>query len=182
MSRRPNPSAINELRGNPGGRPVNTEEPKPPKGIPEMPKGMRPSAQREWRRMTVFLDSLGVLTVIDGKALAMYCDAYSDWEVAQKKCVTSGMWYDEPVLNKEGDVVGWKHKQAPWFNIKCANMKMMKSFLIEFGMTPASRAKLKIDKVKPSSEEEGLLSRDAAALKQPNDEPDLDAIDLSRVN
>lgn len=175
MSRRPKPTAIKLLEGNPGGRPINHEEPKVDIGCPEMPKGLRKTAQREWKRITRDLLTLGVLSVIDGKALAMYCDAYADWEQAQRKCVSDGMWYSEPVINSEGMVVGQKHKQAPWFNVKCTAMKMMKAYLIEFGLTPASRTKLKIEK-KSEAQDDALLSRDAAQVKAADD-VDLNSID-----
>jgi len=152
VSRRPKPTAIKELEGNPGGRPMNDMEPKPPKGVPEMPKELRPTAQREWRIMSGHLDMLGVLSVIDGKALAMYCDAYADWEVAQRKCVKDGMWTEEPIISKDGNLCGYKYKQAPWFNVKVTSQKVMKSYLIEFGMTPASRSKLKIERPKTTDD------------------------------
>ena len=152
MSNRPKPTALKELQGNAGHRPLNAQEPKPDVGCPEMPKGLRKTAQREWRRITADLLRLGVLTVVDGKALAMYCDAYADWEEAQRECVKEGLWVEEPIVNKDGCVVGYKKKQAPWFNIKIIAMKVMKSYLIEFGLTPASRTKLKIEKPQPTDE------------------------------
>jgi P27 family predicted phage terminase small subunit len=176
VSRRPKPTAIKVLEGNPGGRPLNTEEPKPKSGIPEMPKELRKTAQREWRRVSVDLDTLGLITVVDGKALAMYCDAYADWEVAQRECVKSGMWYEEPIVSKDGMVVGYKHKQAPWFNVKCMAMKMMKAYLIEFGLTPASRSKLKIEKKQDGTE---MPTREETRL--PDDDIDLNSIDETKV-
>ena len=181
MSRRPKPTAIKELEGNQSHRPLNPDEPKVDPGAPEMPKELRPAAQREWRRMVAFLMPLGVLTPIDGKALMMYCDSYADWEVAQRQCVKEGMWVEEPIVNKDGNIVGYKFKQAPWFNVKCAAEKIMKSNLIEFGMTPASRAKLHIPaKPKVDPAEDKLFSRDA--VPPANDEPNLDDIDETVVN
>lgn len=179
MSRRPKPTAIKLLEGNPGGRPINTEEPKVELGRPEMPKGLRKTAQREWKNITRELLTLGVLSVVDGKALAMYCDAYADWEEAQKQCVKEGMWYSEPVINSIGLVVGYKHKQSPWFNVKCTAMKMMKCFLIEYGLTPASRTKLKIEK-KSEAQDDALLSRDAAQSSSQAD-IDLSSIDETKI-
>lgn len=169
--RRPKPLAIKQLEGNPGGRPLNMDEPRAQRGIPEMPKGLRKTARREWGRITVDLDAIGVLTVVDGKALAMYCDAYADWEEAQRECVKKGLWYSEPIVADSG-VVGYKHKPAPWFNIKCAAMKMMKVYLIEFGLTPASRTKLKIEKPQQNGE---MPTREQTTL--PEQEISLDSID-----
>jgi P27 family predicted phage terminase small subunit len=176
MSRRPKPTAIKLLEGNPGKRPLNTEEPKPTTGIPEMPKELRPTARREWGRITLDLDALGVLSVVDGKALAMYCDAYADWEEAQRDCVRNGLVIETPVFNKNGDLAGYVKKENPSFNVKCKAIKTMKAFLIEFGLTPASRAKLKIEKPKP---EDGLPPRDMTPVG--SDDVDLNSIDETVV-
>jgi P27 family predicted phage terminase small subunit len=181
MSRRPKPTALKELEGNPGNRILNHEEPKPKLGYPERPRGLSFCAQREFGRICDLLNQLHLLAETDGKALAMYCDAYADWEDANRKCRADGNWTSEPIINKEGDVVGVKEKVAPWFMVKVTAMKVMKSYLIEFGLTPASRSKLKIEKSK-APEDEGLLSRDAAGAAQANDEPDLSAIDETVIN
>lgn len=174
--RRPKPNEIKQIEGNPGGRPLNLDCPKAPTGAPEMPKGMRKAAQREWKRITRDLLELGVLTIVDGKGLMGYCDAYADWEEAQRECVAEGLWIEEPIVNKEGNVVGYKKKAAPWFTIKYAALKTMKSFLIEYGLTPASRTKLKIEK-KPDGPT--FPTREESA--RTNDEPNLEDIDTSVV-
>lgn len=165
MSRRPKPTALKELAGNPGKRPLNASEPHPTKGIPEMPKGLAPAARREWHRITHDLMALGVLTVIDGKALAMYCDAYSDWQEAQRNCRKDGMWIDTPVLDKGNMPIQlndgrWMmvRKENAAFNIKCKAIKTMKAFLIEFGLTPASRSKLKMPKKEETDPMEDFLN------------------------
>jgi P27 family predicted phage terminase small subunit len=136
---------------------LNDAEPTPDKGCPEMPRGLSRCARREWHNITGQLETLGVLAVTDGKALAMYCDAYADWEQANKQCHKEGMWYSEPVVGATGMVVGFKHKQSPWFNVKVTAMKVMKSFLIEFGLTPSSRSKLRIEKKTPDAGDEAIL-------------------------
>jgi P27 family predicted phage terminase small subunit len=174
MSNRPKPNAIRKLEGNQGHRPLNNDEPKPDLGCPEMPRGLRKAARREWGRITKDLLKLGVLSVIDGKALAMYCDAYADWEEAQKDCVKFGLIIEEPIVSKDGMVVGYKKKPSPAFTVKCLAMKIMKSYLIEFGLTPASRAKLKIER-KPESED--LPTREETKL--PEDDIDIGSIDTT---
>ena len=159
--RRPKPTAIKELQGNPGHRPLNAQEPVAPKGEPEMPKGMLPAARREWKRIVPLLIKLGILSSIDGKALAAYCDTYAHWERARKDIEKYGLVIEEPVLDKFNNPIcvgaipglppeaGAKYlvklKQNPAVQIYATFGKMMKSFLIEFGLTPASRAKLKVE-------------------------------------
>jgi len=159
--RRPKPTALKELQGNPGHRPLNDKELAAPKGEPEMPKGMLPAARREWKRIVPILIKLGVLSQIDGKALAAYCDTYAHWEMARKDIDKYGLVVEEPVLDKFnnpiciGAIPGVPPEPGAQYLVKLkANpavsnyalfAKLMKSFLIEFGLTPASRAKLKVE-------------------------------------
>jgi P27 family predicted phage terminase small subunit len=177
--RRPIPTALNLLHNNPGNRALNHEEPQPRKGLPEMPKELRETARREWRLITADLEELGVLTVVDGKALAMYCDAYADWEETQRMCVEQGIVIDEGVYSKLGDLVGSKLKVNPAFTAKYIAMKTMKSFLIEYGLTPASRSRLKMGK-QEAADPEGVLTRAETPVLS-DDEVDLNSIDETRI-
>jgi P27 family predicted phage terminase small subunit len=192
--RRPKPTVLKELAGNPGHRPLNDSEPKPQLVAPEMPKGMARAARREWSRIVPALLQLGVLSNIDGKALAAYCDAYSMWEEARKDLHKNGLVQDTPVLDKEskpvfidgGDYQGedgtrmvlMVRKKNPAFEIYNSSAKLMKSFLIEFGLTPASRSKLKIEKkadADPMAKflgEEQQAAKDAAPLMFRTGKPD----------
>lgn len=165
------PSAIKELQGNAGHRPVNDDEPKPQVGVPEKPKGMLPAASREWERIVPELMRLGVLTVVDGKALAGYCDAYAYWEKARKDMDRHGLVCEEPVLNKEGDEIGTKLKANPAVAIYATMGKLMKTFLVEFGLTPASRSKLKVEKPKPADPMDQFLNGDKGSVTPAEPDP-----------
>ena len=98
----------------------------------------------------------------------------SDHNVLQ--CHKEGMWTKEPIVNKDGEVVGYKNKQAPWFAIKYIALKTMKAFLIEYGLTPASRTKLKIAP-KPDEDAEFPTREEMAQ----SDAPSLDSIDTTKI-
>ena len=68
--RKPKPTAIKELEGNPGKRPLNEAEPKPVKKAPSCPKWLEPEAKKEWRRLSKQLEQSGVLTEVDQAAFA----------------------------------------------------------------------------------------------------------------
>lgn len=163
--RRPKPTALKQLAGNPGHRPLNDMEVKPEKVAPECPKGMRRAAKREWYNMVPQLMALNVLTKVDGKALMAYCDAYADWEESQKDCVKNGLVLDSPVLDKDNNPISIDgqllrvRKENPAFAVKCKALKTLKSFLIEFGLTPASRSKLKIEPPKEVDPMEDIMAR-----------------------
>ena len=81
--RRPLPTAIKELTGNPGKRPLNLDEPQPPKVIPKCPKHLDENARKEWRRISLELHRLNLLTIVDRAALAAYCQAWGRWVEAE---------------------------------------------------------------------------------------------------
>lgn len=164
--RRPKPTAIKELEGNPGHRPLNTLEPKPPRVAPEMPRGLTKAARREWAIIVPLLLELGVLSNVDGKALAAYCEAYGMWEWARKEIKKYGLLIQTRYLDHNGKLVLGDLKPNPAVNIAAAQLKLMKSFLIEFGLTPASRVKLKIEKKPQEDPMEAFMnkSKEAAPL------------------
>ena len=169
--RRPLPTAIKKLTGNAGHRPLNDAEPEVPAGCPERPKGLNWVARREWNNITRDLAAAGLLTRVDGKALMGYCDAYSDWQAAQAMCVKHG------ISIQQMGAFGMVWKTAPWFNQKMMALKTMKSFLIEFGLTPASRARLKVEKPKGDPEGDAVLSRDVAKAQRTAAQEDKELLD-----
>lgn len=68
--RKPKPTAIKELEGNPGKRILNKKEPKPEKGMPVCPEWLLPEAKAEWKRLSDKLNQMGVLTEVDMVAFA----------------------------------------------------------------------------------------------------------------
>jgi P27 family predicted phage terminase small subunit len=154
--RRPLPSAVKKLRGNPGKRPVNKAEPKPAMGEPQRPVGMSTAAIKEWKAIVPELARLGVLTKIDGKALAAYCMAWARWMEAEKKVVEFGILVEEPIIQRDHDgyseIVGTRYKRNPAVSISNEAQKIMKAFLVEFGMTPSSRSRIRIEN-KPEDED-----------------------------
>ncbi len=159
VGRPPKPTSLKILAGNPGKRPLNDAEPQPDRIMPEMPKGMSYLAKREWKWMSKALFKIGLLTSVDGKALAMYCESYATWEWATKEKRKHGLLVEEPILDKEGMVVGTKFKANPAVHIEFNAAKTCKAFLTEFGMTPASRSRLKIEKPKEEDPLDAIMNR-----------------------
>ena len=59
--RKPKPTAIKKLEGNPGKRKLNTKEPIPAKGMPNCPEWLMPEAKKEWERLADLMNQMGVL-------------------------------------------------------------------------------------------------------------------------
>ena len=136
--RKPKPTELKILHGNPGKRPLNDREPKPEKGAPSCPPHIRKDkvAAREWRSIIKVLDAMGLLTKADRTALALYCEAYSRWIEAGEQVKKIGM----VVKNAQTGVV----YQSPYLAIVNKAFEQIQKFLIEFGMTPSSRTRISV--------------------------------------
>ena len=101
--RKPKPTAMKELEGNPGKHPLNTSEPKPNKKAPACPKWLEPEAKKEWRRLAKQMEAIGILTEVDMAAFAGYCQAYARWKEAEEFITQHGTipvsaadWHPDP--------------------------------------------------------------------------------------
>jgi len=162
--RRPLPTAVKKLRGNAGKRKLNDAEPKPKPGDPEMPEGLSAAAAAEWRSIAPELRQLGVLTKIDGKALAAYCHAFARWMEAEVEIRRLGIVVMEPIFNGER-FLGCKYKKNPAVTISETAQKIMKAFLVEFGMTPSSRSRVRIEKPTEADPMDEFLKQSSSTVK-----------------
>lgn len=131
--RKPKPSNVHKLHGNPGKRARNTKEPRPAVCIPKPPKHISRIAKREWRRVTPELEALGIISEIDRSALAAYCQTYARWVSAEEKLAK----YGEIVKSPNGYPI-----QSPYLGIANTALKFLRDFAAEFGMTPSSRSRV----------------------------------------
>jgi P27 family predicted phage terminase small subunit len=132
--RRPKPTALKVIEGNAGKRAMNHDEPKPT-GIPTCPSHLSKEARKEWNRISRELMTCGLLTSVDRAALAAYCAAYARWTEGEDKVQQHGLVVKSP----SGFPI-----QNPYVGIANTALDQMRKFLIEFGMTPASRSRLQI--------------------------------------
>jgi P27 family predicted phage terminase small subunit len=132
--RKPKPTRLKILNGNPGKRPLNDSEPRPPSGAPTCPAHLDAEAKKEWRRVAKLLDGMGLLAKTDRAALAGYCVAYSRWVKA------------ELILRDTGEILKAKDSgqpfQNPWLAVANRAQEQMSKYLAEFGLTPSSRVRL----------------------------------------
>lgn len=131
--RKPKPTAIKVLEGNPGKRPLNKFEPAPEKKAPPCPEWLNGEAKAEWERLADKMLNLGTLTEMDMAAFAGYCQSYARWKEA------------EEFIERHGTIVKtpsgyWQ--QVPQVSIAQQNLKTMLKFCSEFGLTPSSRSRM----------------------------------------
>jgi P27 family predicted phage terminase small subunit len=130
--RKPTPTALKLVRGNPGKRPLPENEPHPEAGA-AMPEWLSPEAAKHWPMIARQLDDAGVLTEMDAQALALYCEAFARWKHANEQVVRYGAVVKAP----SGYPV-----QSPFLSIANKAFEQMTKLLVEFGMTPSSRSRV----------------------------------------
>jgi len=103
--RKPKPTLLKVITGNPGHRPLNRNEPSPKRLVPSCPDFLQGEARKAWHKGSRKLFRIGLLTEIDDMALAILCQSWAKYlrcfgkiprdgtacEIAQRAA------YDEPV-------------------------------------------------------------------------------------
>ena len=146
------PSKIIEMRGGSDltHRPRNTQEPTPPEKMPRCPAHLDKRARTEWKRAGKILQSIGLMSELDMAVLAGYCQSYSEWIAATEKVQEMGMVYKKadgtPGLN-------------PYLRVSRESYDRMIKAAVLIGMSPSSRANLKVEKPKQQSRAESFRSR-----------------------
>jgi P27 family predicted phage terminase small subunit len=139
--RKPKPTHLKLVTGNPGGRKLNAREPRPARSLPNAPAALNDAAKVEWRRVSRQLHVLGMLTGLDRAALAAYCQAYGRWitaeralgEMAKRDQVTAGLL----IKTTNGNAI-----QNPLVGTANKAMSDMVRYAAEFGMTPSARSRI----------------------------------------
>lgn len=153
------PTALKILRGNPGKRAISKREPKPRTDMPVCPRWLDEHARRKWGKLIPELKAMGVLTIVDGDALANYCQLWSRWRRAEEFIQRSGDAYS--IKNPDGTL---KYvKIVPQVAIARDLLQQLRAYQSEFGLTPAARTKIEVTNVAKAEDEfEAFLNRKPA--------------------
>ena len=134
--RKPKPTAMKQLEGNPGKRKLNSNEPQPERTAPECPDWLSDEAKTEWHRLADVMEAMGILTEIDMAAFAGYCQSYARWKEAEEFITRHGAIVKTP---------SGYWQQVPQVSIAQQYLKDMHKFAEQFGLTPASRSRIVAD-------------------------------------
>ncbi len=139
----PTPTEILKLRGSTlVTKRRDQSEAKAPKGKPRCPDWLDKDAKTMWRHLVPLLDAMGVLTRLDGNALARYCRLWSRWRKAESFIDQHGEMY--PLKDESGRV---KYMQQ-WPQVAIAHKlaQQLTRLEQEFGMTPSARSRIQIER------------------------------------
>lgn len=150
--RKPEPTSLKILRGNPGCRPINAAEPKPPADGIAMPPHLGEVAAARWQELLPMLQAVRVMTRADVEALARYCDTYEWWLAVRVKLKKEGDTY--PILNDKGEI---KYiAQRPEVSIAHKLAQQLRQLEADFGLSPAARVSLKVE---PDAKQESTIEK-----------------------
>ncbi|MBC3378484.1 phage terminase small subunit P27 family [Serratia fonticola] len=139
------PTHLRLVRGNPSKRAINKNEPKPPSGVPPTPKHFDKQGKYWFKRMAEELDAIGVMSQLDGRALELLVEAYTEYrhhcDTLDREGYTYAVYSED-----DGDERKYREirmiKPHPAAMMKADAWKRIRAMLAEFGMTPASRSKV----------------------------------------
>ena len=133
--RKPKPTVLKLLDGNPGKRRINDREPKAPAGIPEPPEWLDDGAGAEWFRIVKDLDGMGLLSPADHAMLEAYCTTYSRFVQAEVQVRKYG-----PIVKSPNGFA----QTSPYLTVANQALEALRKLSVEFGLTPSSRSRIRL--------------------------------------
>jgi phage terminase small subunit len=141
---RPKPTALKLLQGSKvRGR---KSEPTHPVGRPPIPERLAgdPVAVAAWNSLAARLETVGVLTTAHGEALAMLAEALADYDRirGQLALMNYQQLVVDEVKNAEGVTIRRRVRENPLLRRSERIALLVNRLLGEFGLTPATSARI----------------------------------------
>ncbi len=143
--RKPKPTALKLIAGNPGKRALNAHEPQPRADLAAPPAWLTERQQATWREV-VELSPPGLLKDVDASVFAVWVVAFDLYQEASEKLARTGMLIKAPNTGVP--------MQSPYLAIVNRQAQIMLKAAAEMGFTPASRSRV-------------VVKRDAAGADDP---------------
>lgn len=144
--RRPKPTHLKVVSGNPGKRALNKREPKPERVVPSCPEHLGTEGKVAWGRLCAVLDRMGVLTEADALALERLCDCYAEILECRLLVARDGRTYSSirGIGDEDSKIEQVLMKANPAVAMLADADRRFKGYLVEFGLTPAARSKVQV--------------------------------------
>lgn len=134
--RKPTPSHLRVIAGNPGRRPINPDEPKPKAELPDEAPAFLSDRQKEIYRQARASAPAGLLGDLDESIFVRWVVAYDAFQQYNDQVLAYGLW----VKGKGGG-----HAPNPAIAQREKMGKAMHQAAAELGFTPSARSRVKID-------------------------------------
>lgn len=147
----PEPTELKKLKGNPGKRPLNENEPQPDIAdkCPEPPAYMPKYAKQEWRYQAQKLWKIGLFTKIDRGVFIAYCMAWNRFREAEDEIaaiIKGGQKNALMIQTKNGNYV-----HNPAVSISKGALEDLVKYAQQLGMTPSARTRISTSPKKPTT-------------------------------
>jgi len=149
--RKPTPTHLKLIAGNPGKRAINHNEPKPDSKEPPMPPDLDADEKAAWRYVTGELERMGILASSDLGIITAYCTHWGTYTRAKRAFQGDGS--QDVVTTLTG-----AQKKNPHLQIMEAALRALERTSSELGLTPTARTRIHIEKqdTRPMVEKLGL--------------------------
>ena len=134
--------------------------PEPTIGIPVSPKPLEGDAAEEWDRMIQRLADCKTLSPVDGAALYQYCRLFAETEAIAVTQLETASTIDlleenlngpkeerENLLEVAQEITKLRQLEARYTTQVRQGRMALRAYLVEFGLTPASRGRVKLPQV-----------------------------------
>lgn len=141
------PPELKVLEGNRGGRPIDlTSMFRPEVGAPPMPRDMSRDGKKAWKRLVPELLRYNLLSKVDADSLEDLCETIGLIKVLRRSINAS----QERLISQNEDPAGAVEAktpkgmriQSPTYQALNREREKLRSWLAEFGLTPAQRARV----------------------------------------
>ena len=156
--RRPEPTALTVLRGNPSRKKLNVNEAVPPHGPVTKPVWLSEGGGTVWDRIAPVCEAMGTLTTADVETFASLCEL--QWSFQQTAASKDGRQLFRLERDGKEDDAPMKIVVDGVLRVERETATALRPYYDYFGMTPSSRARISVPKPKDQPE-----SKWAGALK-----------------
>jgi P27 family predicted phage terminase small subunit len=146
--RKPKPTHLKLLEGNPGQRRINRHEPRPEGDLTDPPEWMT-AAQKEGWRYAIDHAPRGLLKRLDRAALVVWVVAEQLHREASELVARHGLVMKAPHTGQP--------MQSPWLPIVNRQAGIMLKAAAELGFTPSARSRIAVEPDAPHGKFEGLI-------------------------
>lgn len=142
-------------------RHAGTKTPEPPSGVPKAPKALEGDALVEWQRMVDRLILVGTLSAVDDAALYQYCQLFAETEALAVNRTETAASIDIVEENLRGiektdlvaafqEITKLRQLESRYATQIRQGRMAIRQFLVEFGLTPSARTRIKLPATKPA--------------------------------
>lgn len=143
VGRKPKPTKLKMLIGNPGKRKLNDSEPVSEVVCPDPPEHLSAEAKGAWVSFAKSLHDSQILTTLDLSSLELVCVTYARW---RKAAAELDRWLTEDKPKVSGGLLVFSATSGvtanPLIRIESNLADLLRKLLVEFGMTPSARSRV----------------------------------------